>query len=323
MKIGKIVKTIDPESISEEEIAFFYLDIKKLPCLINSPIRKDNHPSFGLKVIKDKVIYKDFSTGESGDIYQLLCILFDLNFSSLMRKIQEDFNNEENIRFITKKRVSSDKGVKFNVKIRKWKKHDIDYWGQYGLEPDFLEKCFVFPIEKIFFEQIDGTFDIVPAEKYAYVYVENKDNKTTLKIYQPYSKKYKWLSNHNSSVIDLWFLLPEKGDLLIITSSRKDAMTILRHSEIPSISLQGEHTELKESVANELKMRFKHIIVLYDNDFLSVSNVGRTSGKKMAQKHGFRQVEIPTIFRCKDPSDLYANYGKDTFVNLINQICTY
>ena len=53
---------------------------------------------------------------------------------------------------------------------------------------------------------------IIPAEKYAYVFVEFKDNVESLKIYQPFSEFYKWRNKHDSSVWDLWEQLPETGE---------------------------------------------------------------------------------------------------------------
>ena len=47
-------------------------NIKKLPCLISCPYRKDKNPSFGLKMIEDHIIFKDFATGESGGLLSLI-----------------------------------------------------------------------------------------------------------------------------------------------------------------------------------------------------------------------------------------------------------
>ena len=42
------------------------------------------------------------------------------------------------------------------------------------------------------------------ADKYAYAYVEFKEGRTTLKIYQPFNKNgFKWSNRHDRSVISL------------------------------------------------------------------------------------------------------------------------
>ena len=51
-------------SVSEIDILTRYFNIKKLPCVINSPLREDKRPSFSIYIKDTKVRYLDFSTGE-------------------------------------------------------------------------------------------------------------------------------------------------------------------------------------------------------------------------------------------------------------------
>ena len=143
-----------------------------------------------------------------------------------------------------------------NVKIRKLKKYDIEFWESFGINEKWLNFGLIYPISHIFLhnDQVDYLFS---ADKYAYVYIEYKDNIPTFKIYQPYSNKTKWLNNHDKSVWDLWNKLPVEGDNLIITSSRKDALCIWANCNIPSTSLQAESYLPKQQVVKQLKERFK------------------------------------------------------------------
>jgi hypothetical protein len=173
----------------------------------------------------------------------------------------------------------------------------------------------IFPISHIFINN-----NRFPAEKYAYVYVEKKDGNITLKIYQPFSERMKWLSKHDNSVWDLWDRLPPKGNKLIITSSRKDALCIWANTGIPSTCLQGEGYIPKEHIIQQLKDRFEVIYVLYDNDFHSDINNGRIFGKNLADKFNLIQIEIPTEWKCKDISDLCFNWGKDIVKQVITEL---
>ena len=193
----------------------------------------------------------------------------------------------------------------------------MEYWNKYGISKEWLEYAEVHPISTLFFNNDKTT---IPAEKYAYVYVERKDNKVTLKVYQPYSERFKWISKHDSSVWDLWTKIPITGDKLIITSSRKDALCVWSNSGIPSLSLQGEGYIPKESVINELKSRYKDIYVLYDNDFQSDVNHGRLYGKHLSELYNLKQIEIPDEYKSKDPSDLCMNYGREVVRNVILQL---
>lgn len=87
--------------------------------------------------------------------------------------------------------VSFSSEVTIEVRVRDWKPWDLEYWESYGINKEWLEFGDIYPISHIFINKPTGTI-VIPAEKYAYVFVEFKDNKPTLKIYQPFSKLYKW-----------------------------------------------------------------------------------------------------------------------------------
>ena len=72
---------------------------------------------------------------------------------------------------------------------REWKSYDLLYWQEYGISLKTLEFFNVEPISHFFVND-----KIITADKYAYCYVEFKDSKSTLKIYQPFSEKLKWLN---------------------------------------------------------------------------------------------------------------------------------
>ena len=167
-----------------------------------------------------------------------------------------------------------------------------------------------------------GYIKTIKADKYAYTFVERKDGICSEKVYQPFNKNgMKWRSGHDSSVWDLWTKLPPRGKKCIITSSRKDALCIWANTGIPSVSLQGEAVGVKPQVMEELKSRFEEVYVLYDNDFKGEQNYGRIDGKKLSEQFGVIQIEIPSIYMCKDTSDLYKKYGKNTVVKVLEQLC--
>ena len=59
------------------------------PALINSPLRKDEHPSFSIySPDGEKVFYIDYADRRvHGDIYSLMQKCFNLSFSEVIRKI--------------------------------------------------------------------------------------------------------------------------------------------------------------------------------------------------------------------------------------------
>lgn len=328
--ISKGFPTINPEAllkqITEEQLLYFYLGIDTVPSVINSPLRVDNNPSFGLFYNdQGKIRFKDFSTGLSGGIYDIFIELWKIPYTQILYKIAEDIpkilkestGNLLNINYTTfnKRLIHLDETL-LKVRIRPWRKYDLEYWQSYGISKKGLDFGYIYPISHIFITKESKT-SIISAEKYAYVYYEYKDNKLSLKIYQPFSDFFKWRSQHDSSVWDLWAQLPKQGDILIITSSRKDALCVWENTGIPATSLQAESVLPKSSVISELKQRFNKIYVLYDNDYSKDKNWGYLFGRKLSTAYNLIQISIPNILKAKDPSDLYKQYGKQVFTETI------
>ena len=214
---------------TDYEVVNKYLGISVVPSNINSILREDKNPSLCIFPYKDGLFYKDFGTNQSGNIYQLLSLYWNIPLNQVYRKIITDFNSNNKLSCCKKSSktiIKRKSNINIKVKIRNWKPWDIEYWSSYGISLKWLEYCDIFPISHIFLIHQNGEQLTISADKYAYVYIERKDNKVSLKIYQPYSTNFKWMSKHDASVWDLWTKIPEKGDKLIITSSRKDALCL-------------------------------------------------------------------------------------------------
>ena len=329
-KLNQLESLIGDIGIEYQALSY-YFGINKLPCLINSPIRLDHSPSFYIySSSKGRVKWKDYGSGEFGDIWNLLARYWKCSITMAEERVERDLTKlSEHRSYIkvipttsVKKKLVHNSEVDLQVKVRTWRSYDLEYWQSQGISKRWLQFGDIYPISHIFIKR-DFSVLTIPAEKYSYVFVEFKDGNPSLKIYQPFSKKYKWTNKHDASVWDLWTKLPETGDSLIITSSRKDALCIWENTGIPATGLQGEGYLPKERVMLELKRRFKRIFVLYDNDFRSETNFGREYGKRLAQKFDLEQIEIPTYYHSKDPSDLYHNCGattlRETIFNLTKQ----
>lgn len=305
---------------SDFDIAHKYLGITCVPEVINSPLRQDNNPSLGLFINNriNSLWFKDFGSGEKGSLYDLLAKMWNVSKDKVYDRILEDMPAPAPMRKHGVKVYRKSAG-KVEVRVREWRDYDIAYWDSYGISLPWLKFGEIYPISHIIFTKNGYSYPI-PAEKYAYVYVERKDGIVSFKIYQPYSKEYKWMSKHDSSVWDLWTKIPEKGDKLIITSSRKDALAIWSNTGIPALSLQGEGYIPKEHVVQQLKDRYNKVYVLYDNDFQSEENHGRMYGKMIAEKFNVTQIEIPEKWESKDPSDLVKNHGREVLRRVIYEL---
>ena len=201
-------------------------------------------------------------------------------------------------------------------RIRCWRQHDIEYWGSFGISLEWLKYADIYPIShKIVIKGSDRfTF---AADKYAYAYVERKEGKVTLKIYQPFSTAFKWSNKHDRSVISLWTKIPESGEKSVICASMKDALCLWANTGIPAIAMQGEGYTMSDTAISELKRRYKEIYILLDND-----EAGLEDARKLSESTGFTNLVLPD-YGYKDVSDLYKglqdpNRFKQVIFSLIN-----
>ena len=327
---GKSSVSLDDilSKVTEADILSYYLGVTTVPTIINSPLRKDNRPSFGLYSPNGKRVYfVDFATKDRGGLFDLLGQMWNCSYKEVLTRINEDiskFCSGANIHSYTPCAVRStnsyNKNTDLQCKIRDWRDYDIEYWKSYGITLEWLKYAEVYPISHKIITK-DGKRYVFGADKYAYAYVERKEEKVTLKIYQPFNKNgYKWSSNINRSVWSLWTKIPKYGTNLIISSSVKDCLNIMCNLKIPSICLQGEGYLPKPHIMEELKSRYKNIIVFFDNDFANPNNPGHNDAKKLSEEYKLKMVEIPKEYESKDPSDLFKKYGKDRYLVIMNEI---
>ena len=313
--------------VTEADILSYYLGVTEVPTIISSPLRQDRRPSFGLYSPKgDRIYYTDLSTKDRGGVYDLLAQLWGTDYKGVLSRINHDIpkftgNTEVSPYQCTVRSVNTySHDTELQCKVREWRDYDIEYWSSYGISIEWLKYAEVYPIShKIIIK--NGEKFIFGADKYAYAYVEHKEGKVTLKIYQPFNKAgYKWSSNIDRSVWSLWTKIPEYGDNLIISSSVKDCLNIICNFKIPSICLQGEGYLPKPHIMEELKSRYKNIIIFFDNDFTNPDNPGHNDAVKLCKEYNLKIIEIPKEYKSKDPSDLFKKYGRDKYLEIMNEI---
>ena len=290
---------------TEASIAGKYLGISNIPCLIKSPIRADNNPSFAIySPDGTKVRYIDFATKETGGIFDLLCKMWNENFTdTLVRIYNDNGGNKVEINTTNKSKVSINKvPIDMRCKVREWRDYDLEYWKSFGITLDWLNYANIYPIShKIIIK--GNKRHIFGADKYAYAFVEFKEGKTTLKIYQPFNNKgFKWANCHDKTVISLWTKIPKTGDKVCICASLKDALCLWANTGVPALALQGEGYPISSTAINELKSRYNKIYILFDND-----KAGLEDAEKLAKETGFINIVLPVEYGEKDVSDYYKS----------------
>lgn len=164
--------------------------------------------------------------------------------------------------------------------------YELRYWAKRGITHDDLIRKDVYRLESLKWNANSRPIKSSPKEpKFVYRYGDE-----SWKIYSPLSKnkRFKWQSYNLKGVIEGWRSLPDKGKVLIISSSLKDGMVIENITNIPTISPTGEHA-WKYIMAKKKKIskRFKRIIVLYDAD-----DAGFNASKKLALLCGWEYRDL-------------------------------
>jgi hypothetical protein len=269
------------------------------------------------------VAWKDHARSEDkGGLMDLLCKYWNCTFLQALEKIcslsalkDSVAINAKRIKTFTRKEIDSN--TKIQVAVRPWKDYDYEYWASYGIGRKWLKYAEIYPIShKIIKKKNPDTGKIsqyvFTADKYAYCFVERKEGKVSMKIYQPYNTKgFKWCSKMDSSVISLWSKVPEFGDRIVICSSVKDALCLSCNLHIPAIALQGEGYRMSKTAVKELKRRYKKIFICYDTD-----TPGKADAEKLAKETGFTNA-IPDLGKSKDLSDYYKSLkNKEDFKKL-------
>ena len=120
---------------TQAQITSYYLGVKDIPCVICSPLRRDEKPSMGIYSPNGtEVNFIDFGTGERGSIFTLLRKMWNTSFADTLKKIYEDFarfSSSVSVRAsIPSCRIvgNSDhsRSVDMQCKVREWRDYDIE-----------------------------------------------------------------------------------------------------------------------------------------------------------------------------------------------------
>ncbi|MHA2366949.1 MAG: toprim domain-containing protein [Candidatus Hodarchaeales archaeon] len=305
--------------VSEYDIYRNYIGDFVIGRTFTSPLRdggdQDDNPSFGIywsKKYSNKLLFKDLAKGVKGDCFVFVSEKYGISYNNAILKVILDFRIQDYfkvpkvVKITPQKRppklIDKDNLPKPNeniiqVRIRDWQPHDIKFWNRFGITIDILRRYNVYPIDYIFLNT-----NIIKADKHSYAYHEQKDGIDRFKIYQPYSDKLKWLSNFIEGTLSGWTQMPNKGDKLIITSSLKDVMTLVRLG-FHSISPQTETYTFKNHIINELNKRFNEIYIFYDYDKAGIQNAFKNH-----REYGFIPIFTKSTI-LKDPSDYFEKRG--------------
>lgn len=294
-----------------------------------SDLYNDTNASCRIKQNKiGKLYYVDYGSGDYyNNIIEYLEIKYNCTFKECINIITTDFN-------IRKINYSVNKGMnntrleevllvkpKTDIQIleQPFNLADYKYWSQYGLTLEDVTNGDIIVPKYVFLTNSKGCFRYEYKKNnpiYAYKEYDIDYNFLGYRIYFPFEhKSRKWMNNAQShDVIQGIKGLKQTGDLLIITKSLKDVL-VLRKMGYDVISLSSENVSLSQEIYDKLKLRFKKIISLYDND-----ETGKKYANKLLEIYNIESIYIPIELECKDISDVVVKHGLDMAIKLLKQL---
>lgn len=297
--------------VTEYDIYAKYIGQFKVGMIYNSPFRKDKNPSFGIYYSKrtKQLLFKDHGTGECGNVIKFVSLFTGkTEYNDILSDIVDKLNITNNTKLVSSKQYIQPTETVIGVVRQEFTDVDINYWKQFNISINTLKK---FNVNSIKYYLCNGIVKGTYKRKnpmYAYKVYNN------FKIYRPLADKYtKWRNNLTDYDIQGYEQLPQKGDILFITKSMKDVMC-LHEMGYPAVSPSSESTFLPKDVLEQLKTRFKRIIILFDRD---TSGVKRS--RKLSRETGLEAMFINKKFKAKDVSDAVKANSFEEIKNWLNE----
>ena len=290
----------------------YYLGIPVKKGLFKSPLRNDDNPTCSFyKNSSGDLIFKDFRGDFYGNFINVVMYKYGCSYYSALRIIANDFGFIKNPNLskhsgkinINVENIEEKTSAKIGVEIKNFTSREIDWWLKFGITDKILKKFNVFSCKTIFLNE--NYFAESNESNPAFGYYGGKMNGLELwRVYFPKRKNFRFISNYPSKKIQGFKQLPKNGSLLIITKSLKDVMCL--HSfGISAIAPCSENLFISDSVLEDLKSRFKYIVVFYDNDYAGIFNMNKI--KKLHPELIY--YYLPRHLGAKDISDYTKEYG--------------
>lgn len=298
--------------VSEEDIYLRYFGEFQLNKKYLCPFKYEKTPSFEFKYVNGRIKWVRY--GMFGDrSYGALDFVMILNNLTFLQALQVVFNDlyinntTDNNNFILDKKITNVTcSLKYDINLTE---KELLYWKQYHFTKEDLQYWNIYTCTEYW---INGfKWHSTTNEDPMFVYLHSSDSWT---IYRPLviNKDDKFRKYNIKKHLMGYDKLPEKGDILFITSSYKDVITLYKLGYY-AVAPHSERIILDEHLVLELKSRFKYIYVAYDND-----STGVNASKEFTTKYNLKYWNIPKD--CdgnKDPSDYSKCHGLDKLNNNI------
>lgn len=276
--------------------------------MIKSPFSRDSQHSFSLYVPTGKTEYrfKCFSTGIGGSPADLLVELKKLKGEVISlrdagRWLAQTFEKSEAASYQEDAHLVNTAGKITKIELMPWTKEQLDWWKKFNITKENLEFHNAAAVKSFQMHKIvNGVEKHMVFENNPLTFGYFDKTGQPYKIYRPgtklkFIKIFKYVQGYDQ-------LTNAKN--LLITKSLKDIMSFksLEIDEWDSISPDSENTLLPAATIEEMKNRYKKILVLFDNDL-----AGKNAAIKYKEKFDLDNIQ-PEL--SKDISDSVFDFGE-------------
>lgn len=313
----KITKEFLLSKNNEETYMTYYLGVPVQKGLFKSPLRNDNHVTCSFFRGKSGNLYfKDFADGKCLTFEGVVMEKYNCTYHEALRIIAKDFGYTSDAP--VKKQVikvqpkfEGDKQTFIQVEVKDFSEAELKWWGSFGVTKDILNKFKIYSCKTVFLNDTIYAQSAQHSPIYGY-YFGKKENIEQWRIYMPKRKEFRFIGNVPTKTIQGYKQLPKTGKVVVITKSMKDCLSMYSFG-IPAIAPNSETQFLTDSMLEDLKKRFKYIVVFYDNDLPGIKNM-----RKIKKNHPeLNYFYIPRHYEAKDFSDFYQKYGRTKTLDII------
>lgn len=269
-----------------------------------SPFRFDKHPQCYLREYNGVILFTDWAKTEYNK-YTCLHAYAHLHNCNLHEAATKVINSggmylglqENSFEKVDKDIKPSKTSITF--KTKDWTDADLHYWQTTrNITVSQLEQDGVYSVD-IF--AINGKMNFPNSLCYAYTFPSGN-----VKLYQPYSKSMKWISNTN--VNDIWSI--GNSDNCVITKSYKDARQVHNLTGLQTYAFMNEIVIPEFDTWNHWRT-----FILYDNDI-----TGIIGAYKLVEKFNRSLPKfVPKVYG-KDIDEVVEKQGIIFSKNLLNDL---
>jgi hypothetical protein len=309
----RVTREILFQKFSQEQIMEYYFgEPVKLKKGYKNPFRKDQFPTcFFFYKQNGELVFMDFTAGKPMtciDVANARVGTF-LSYSAIYHDLSGVHSHSLPTPTIQFDKEESQAETIIKVEIMPYDQKDLEFWAQFNISLAILKH---FNVRRVKRAWINGELRYMNVERdRCYRYIENDK----IKLYRPNNKKMKFRNNYIVE-FEAMSVLPRTGDLLVISKSMKDVMTLYSLG-IVAVCPKSEGNILNPETMESFFTHFKEVCIWYDADATGLQK--SMAVYELYKDKGIRRL-VHNPLLGKDVSDIVKNHGIEELKQLCKQL---